>query len=127
MNRTLLGLHLNVDIHACRHLQSLERIHRLLGRCDDINEPLVGPLLELLSGILVLVYSSQDGHYLFLGRKGHRAAHLRTGLLHSLDDLLGRCVHKLMLIRLQGNPHYLIFHKKSRLLFALYILKYDKR
>ena len=79
----------------------------------------MGSLLELFSGVFIFVYCPQDRHNFLFRRKRHGAAHLRTGLLYSLDDFLSRCIHQLMLIRFQCDSHYLTCHKKSRLLFAL--------
>ncbi len=56
----LLRLHLNVNVNACGHLQPGQHLNGLWIGSDDINKPLVSPLLKLLSGILILVNSSQN-------------------------------------------------------------------
>ena len=44
-----------------------------------------------------------------------------NGLLYSFDDLAGGLVYQLMVVSLQSDSHYLTCHKKSRLLFALFL------
>ena len=82
----LFVFHLDVDKHACRHFQSGQSVHGLLARACDIDESLMSSLLELLSGIFVLMNSSQDRYNLFLGRQRNRSTHLRSCLFYCLDD-----------------------------------------
>ena len=63
---SLLCFHLDVDVNACRHLQSGQCIYCLLAWSSDVDESLVSSLLELLSGILVLMNRTQNGYNLFL-------------------------------------------------------------
>ena len=70
-------------------------------------------LLELLTAVLVLMNSAEDGDDFLLSRKRHRSGDLRTGLADGLDDLLGGCINEFVIIRLKGDSHYLICHKKS--------------
>ena len=58
----LPSLHLDVDRYACGHLQSLESVNRLLGRCDDVDQSLVSSLLELLTAVLIFMNSTKDGN-----------------------------------------------------------------
>ena len=53
-------LHLDVDVNTSRHFQSGQRIYCLLGRSHDVDQSLVSSLLELFSGIFVLVNCSQE-------------------------------------------------------------------
>ena len=48
----------------------------------------MGAALELLTRILVLVNSTQDGNDLLLGRQRDRAGNLSAVALSGLDDLL---------------------------------------
>ena len=68
-------------------------IHCFLGRCDDINQSLVGSLLELLTGIFVLVNCTKDCYYLFLRWKRYWSAHRCSVLLYSFDNFLCRCIY----------------------------------
>ena len=63
----------------------------------------MGAALELLTRILVLVNSTQDGNDLLLGRQRDRAGNLSAVALSGLDDLLCGLVDQLVIIRLQAN------------------------
>ena len=67
----------------------------------------MGAALELLAGILVLVYRAQDGDDLLLGRQRDRAGNLRAVALSGFDDLLGALVDQLVVIRLQADADLL--------------------
>ena len=45
-------------------------------QCNDINQSLMSSLLELFTGIFVLVSSSKNCNYFLLSRKRYRSAHL---------------------------------------------------
>ena len=58
---------------TCRHLKTGKGINRLLRRCSDIDQSLVCSLLELLSGILIFMNSSEDRNNFLLGGKRNRS------------------------------------------------------
>ena len=101
---------------TCRHLQTGKGIDRLLRRRGDIDQSLMGSLLKLFSGILVLMNSPEDRDHFFPGGKRNRTGNLCSALADRLDDLLCALINQLMIISLQCDTHYLICHKKSRLL-----------
>ena len=72
----LFGLHLNVDVDTCGHLQSLECVDSLLCGCDDVDQALVCALLELLARIFILMNSTKDRNNFLLGGKRNGTAHL---------------------------------------------------
>ena len=61
-------LQLNLNLHAGGELQGHQGLHSLGGGLGDVDEPLVGPALELLPAVLVLVDGAQDGDDLLLIR-----------------------------------------------------------
>ena len=63
-------LQLDLDFHACGQLQRHQGFDRLGGGVLDVDQTLVSPALKLLTAILVLVDSAQDGDDLFLGGRG---------------------------------------------------------
>ena len=63
-------LQLDLDVHTSRELQVHQTVDGLVGRPQDVDEPLVGPPLKLLAAVLVLVDGAQDGHDLFHGGQG---------------------------------------------------------
>ena len=71
LTETLLWkLQLDLDFHACGQLQRHQGFDRLGGGVLDVDQTLVSPTLKLLTAILVLVDSAQDGDDLFLGGQG---------------------------------------------------------
>ena len=54
-NVVIWGLQLDLDLHAGGELQGHQGLHGLGGGLGDVDEPLVGPALELLPAVLVLV------------------------------------------------------------------------
>src|SRR5688500_11932496 len=48
-------LDLDLDVHAGRQLEALQRVHGLRRRLEDVEQALVDPHLEVLAAVLVLV------------------------------------------------------------------------
>src|SRR5687767_10209699 len=88
--------HLDLDIDAGRQRQPHQRIDRLGGRVDDVDEALVRPDLELLPAVLVDERASNDGVLLYPGRQRYRTGDVGAGPLRGLHDLLGRLVEQLV-------------------------------
>ena len=65
-------LQLDLDVNAGGELQAHESLDRLVGRLQNVDQTLMSAALELLTAILVLVYSSEDRDYLFVCRKWDR-------------------------------------------------------
>ena len=100
-------LQLDVDLDTGRQLQIHQSLDRLLGRVHDVDQALVGAALELLTRILVLVNSTQDGNDLLLGRQRDRAGNLSAGALCSLHDLLGCLIDQRMIVSFQSDSDFL--------------------
>ena len=66
-----LGLQFDFDLNAGGKLQGHQGLHRLGRGLDDVDEAFMGAALELLTGVLVLVYGAQDGNDLLLSGQGH--------------------------------------------------------
>ena len=84
----------------------------------------MGPLLELLTAVLVLVDSTKDRDDLLLGGKRDGSADLCASLPDGLDDLRCALVDQLMVICLQRDSHDLVCHKKVA---SIRTFQYDKR
>ena len=80
------NLQFNFDVYACRQIQLCQRVCRLGCRAGDVDQSLVSSLFELLSGIFVLVYRSQNGNNLFFGRKRNRSRYFRASFLGSFHN-----------------------------------------
>ena len=72
----LFGLHLDVDVDTCGHLQSLKSVDSLLCGSDDVDQALVCALLELFARIFIFMDGTEDGNNLFLSRERNGAADL---------------------------------------------------
>ena len=83
----------------------------------------MSPLLELFSGILILVNSSQYGHDFLLRRKRDRAGNLSARLLGCLDNLRSRLVEKRMVVSLQFDS---VIRSLLFLLILLYCFRYAR-
>ncbi len=62
-----LLLQLDLDLHAGGELESHQSLDGLGGGVGDVDQALVGAALELLTAVLVLVDSAQDGDDFLLG------------------------------------------------------------
>src|SRR5690606_31901763 len=78
-----------------------EGIDGALGRRLDVDEPVVGPDLEVLAAVLVDERAAKHAEAPDAGRQRHGAGHLGAGAPHGLDDLGRRAVEAAMIERLQ--------------------------
>src|SRR5690349_23805966 len=101
---------LDLDVDVRRQVETHQRVDRLGGRVDDVDEALVRPHLEVLAGVLVLVRRPDDDEHVLLRGQRHRADHRRTGTGHRVDDLARRAVDDLVVIRLQSDADLLSRH-----------------
>src|SRR5262245_65621781 len=84
------SLQLDLDVDASRKVESHERVDRLRGRVDDVDQTLVRAHLEVLARVLVLVRRADDAVTVDLSRQRHGAGDLRPGACHRLNDLARR-------------------------------------
>ena len=69
-------------------IESAERIDRLFGRIDDVDQSFVGADLELLTGILVLEGCAENGVDLLFGWERDWTLHASSGFICHFQDLL---------------------------------------
>src|SRR3954451_8951667 len=63
---------LDLDIHARRQvIEPLQRVHRLGGGLQDVDQPLVGADLEVFARVLVLERTANHAVDVLLGGQGH--------------------------------------------------------
>src|SRR5690606_9550420 len=101
---------LDLDVDAGGEVELHQRVHRLRGRIDDIEQPLVRPHLELLAAFLVDMRRAVDREFLDPRRQRNRAAHLRARTLRRRHDLARRCVENAVIERLEADPDILAVH-----------------
>src|SRR5690606_29568719 len=78
---------------------------------DDVDQPLVGPHLELLTRVLILVNRPQDGNHRSLRRQRNRPRYAGTRPLSSIDDLLRRLVQDAVVVRFEPDANFLLGHQ----------------
>src|SRR5688572_19085857 len=105
------SLQLDLDVDASRKVEPHERVHRLRGRVDDVDQTLVRAHLKVLTRVLVLVRRTNDAVAVDLGRQRHRAGDLSPGTGHRFDDLARRRVDDLVVVRLQPDADLLSRHR----------------
>src|SRR5262249_43857630 len=105
------GLALDFHVYARAQVELHQGVERLLGGLEDVEQPLVGADLELLARLLVHVRGAQHRELVDPRRQRDGSHHLRAGALRGLDDLAGRLIEQLVVIRLQPDPDLLGRHQ----------------
>src|SRR5699024_9978535 len=101
---------LDIDVDTCRKIDAHESVNGLRGWVESVDEALVGAHLEVLARVLVLVWRTNNGVYVLLGRSWHRADNTSTRAGYRLNDLLCRSVDCLVVVGLQPNADFLSRH-----------------
>src|SRR5689334_17374504 len=96
-------LHFDFYIHSRGKIELHERVHRLVGRVDDVHQPQMRPDLELLARGLVGMRRAQEIESLLAGRQRYGPAHDRAGALRRVDDLERRLIDQPVVERLEAN------------------------
>src|SRR3954451_12249674 len=95
----------DLDSHAGGQVvEELGRADRLRRALVDVDEPLVGPDLEVLLRVLVLERRADHGIDVLLGRQRHGTGDRRTRAGGGLNDLLGRRLDGRVVVRLEADP-----------------------
>src|SRR5437763_11482164 len=106
----LLSKRLDLDVDAGRQLELHQRVDRLAGRLEDVQQPLVRPDLELLAGLLVDVRRAVHGVARDVGRQRDRADDAGAGAPRGVQDLVRRRVQNPVVERLQADADLLVDH-----------------
>src|SRR5436305_3728339 len=100
------------DLHvdAGGEIELHQRVDRLRRRLHDVEQPLIGPHLELLARLLVDVRRAVDGELLDARRQRNGAADQSTRATRRVGDVASGLVEHSMIERLQANADVLRFH-----------------
>lgn len=94
---------LDVDVNAGSKVELHKRFHRLLSGLEDVEQTVVGAALELLTGLLVHVRSTEHRPLIDCGRQGEGTPNLDSGPLGGFQNLVSRLVEKSVIVRLQAD------------------------
>src|SRR5215813_12312095 len=98
---SMSGLH--ADVHAGGQRELADRVHRLAGGLEDVDQALVRPDLELLARLLVDVRRAQ--HRVALDARGQRdrTRDPGAGAARAVGDVGRRLVQGLVVVRLEPD------------------------
>ena len=82
-----MPLEFNLHINSSGQIELHERVHRLLGWFQNVEQAFVRPDFELLSRFLVDVRRSEHTVFVDPGRKGDGTRYARSGPPNGFDDL----------------------------------------
>src|SRR5271167_813074 len=95
------SLNLDGDVHAGREIELLQFIHGLGGRVENVNQPLVGALLESFLRFLVAMRRALDGEALDAGGKRDGPGDARAGAFDGVGDFARRLVYYALVVGLK--------------------------
>src|SRR3954447_1189426 len=122
VQRSLSSLQLDLDVDAGRQVEPHQRVDRLRGRRVDVDQALVRPDLEVLTGVLVLERRADHRVDVLLRGQRDRAGDGGPGALSSLDDRRRRPVERLVVVSLELDSDLLLSHRGYLFLFR-YLLE----
>src|SRR5258706_10280270 len=114
----LLLLQLDLDIDSRRQIELHQRVHRLVGRIDDVHQAQVRPDLELVARGLVRVRTAQHVEALDARRQRHRPLYDSPRALGRIHDLERRLVDQAVVERLEPDPDFLALYGHYSITFV---------
>src|SRR4051812_8741507 len=115
INPMVIWSHLDFDVDASREAEPHQCVDGLRAGIEDVDQPLVGPDLELLAAVLVDERRTEDGELLDARGQRHRTDDIRAGPLGRLDDLGRRLIQQPVVVGLEADPDPLLRHRSSLL------------
>src|SRR5438552_13730154 len=110
LNPSYVSLQLDLDVDTRGQVELHQLVDRLVGRIDDVHQPLVRPDLELVARGLVDVRRAEYVEALDARRQRNGSADDSTGPLRRLDDLQRRLIDQLVIERLEPDTDLLVLH-----------------
>jgi hypothetical protein len=99
---------LDLDVDASRQVELHQRVQRLRGRLEDVDQALVRAHLELLARLLVDVRSAEHGVLADRRRQRDRARDASAGAARGLDDVRRGLVEQLVIERLEADSDLVV-------------------
>ena len=100
----------DLHVHTRGEIKFHQRVDRLRGRLNDVQQTLVGAHLELLARLLVDVRRTVDGELLNARRKRNRTANESTRPASGVSNVPSCLIKHTMIKSLETNPDVLRFH-----------------
>src|SRR5205085_9770729 len=97
-------------VHTRGKLELHERVDGLRRRLENVQQPLVGPHLELLARFLVHVRAAQNRIARYLRGQRNRSRHFRSGALRRVDDLRRGLVEHAVVVRFESDADLFVHH-----------------
>src|SRR5271165_1127469 len=96
---------LDLHIHARRQIKLHQRVHRLLRRLENIEQPLVGADLKLLPRLLIHVRRTQHAVLVLHRGQWNRPRNLCPGAPRRFHNLARRLIQNAVVVSLQPNAN----------------------
>lgn len=112
--RGYLSLNLNRDIDTSGQVKLLKLIDRACSGVDDVQKPLVGADLKLLSGLLIDVRRAVDAEFFNASGQRDGTGYLGARALGGINDLFGGAVESAVVVGPKADADVLIFHGRGR-------------
>jgi len=94
-------LRFDLNFYTTGQIEFAQGIHRAAGRRVNVQQTLVGGQLKLLTAFLVHVRRTQYSKDLATSRQRNRSCYHGTGATHRFNDLIGRFIYQIVIVRLQ--------------------------
>src|SRR5579883_610007 len=101
----LFAKRLNLYVHAGRQVELHQRVHRLLRRFENIEQPLVRSDLKLLAGFLIHVRRTQHSVFVLHRGQWNRTRDLCAGAPRRINDFSGRLIKHFVVVSLQPDAN----------------------
>ena len=105
---------LNLYIHTSSQIELHQRINGCGVGLHDIEQPLVGADLKLLTRLFVDVRSTVDAEFFDSRRQRNGATYQRASAARGISDFASCLVEHAMVKRLEANANILGFHVHYR-------------
>src|SRR6202167_1004046 len=102
-------LELDFDVDAGSQVKLAQRVDRLLGRLEDVEQTFMRSNLKMLARLLVDVRRAIDGEALYPGRQRNRTGHAAAGAPDGIHDFANRLIEQAVVVRFEAYA-YLVVH-----------------
>src|ERR1700674_175710 len=106
VNTALLELDFNVDARG--EVELAQRVDRLLGRLEHVEQAFMRTNFKMLTRLLVDMWRTIHGEALDPGRQRNRPRHPAARAPYRIHDFAHRLVEQPMVVRLEAYPNFIV-------------------